>query len=161
MEKEYNVEAALEQFKSNYNSYSKDTNNEEYLESQELVLLYLKMATMKQVLDNLNIDKNELTPKDVFGYELLNWGIDGDKFAYKAIMALLEVKNARSLPYKDICKAVAEITNTNAGTVSAAYTYIKHHANFSNSNFIPLFAVMPSEQITKENIVYELLDYVN
>lgn len=116
--------------------------------------------TNKEESNVIESEDETITSKDVLTEDLKAWGIKERTCTWEVVMALLEVKNIGFLNYNGIVDEVCRITKRKKSTVSSAYALLCKHAKFENSKYNAVLAVLPREQITKEVLISELVDFI-
>lgn len=105
-----------------------------------------------------NIDFDNMTTEKLFKEELDAWGINPSSLSYRLVIEMAD-KASTDMKYKDVVKMLSNITGYKAGVVSAAFSRLVKNADFSKTKYNPLISKKPTEQITKEFIIEQLIEF--
>ena len=134
----------------------KDTDeNLKYIDVEE----FLKNGT---ILDAIEKD---ITPRELIITEIKSWGIEEDSFPFKIFVSLADIdfsgdNKSRVMTYEDAIKEVARILGRKKSLINSALSKAIKNCDFSGAKFIPILKNMDREDITKEFVVKQLLDFV-
>lgn len=109
---------------------------------------------VESICDKLDM----MTTEDLFKEELEAWGIKEDSHSYLCVITLAKV-GAPGMDVKDAIRAVARALNSNAGIVTMSFNRLINSADFSKTKYNDILLKIPKEEITKEIVISELLDF--
>ena len=127
----------------------------EYIDVEE----FLKNGT---ILDAIEKD---ITPRELIITEIKSWGIEEDSFPFKIFVSLADIdfsgdNKSRVMTYEDAIKEVARILGRKKSLINSALSKAIKNCDFSGAKFIKKIKNMDREDITKEFVVKQLLDFV-
>lgn len=111
------------------------------------------------------IDGEGLTATEIIGHELLNWGIDVNSLAYKALSALpdyISFKTQNDKPdVDDVMERMVDQFHKPKVAFISSLSAMCRRATFENSKFIPILAKLKAdgEQIRYTFVLNELVDF--
>lgn len=106
----------------------------------------------------LPYELDDLPAKDAIIIEIEAWGIKEDSFMFRVATTIADISNTNA-DYEECINQISACLNTSKKIISSTFTDMVKKANFSKTIFIPILTKMPKEQITKEFIVEQLLDF--
>lgn len=106
----------------------------------------------------LPYELDDLSAKDAITIEIEAWGIKENSFMFRVATTIADIPNTNA-DYEECINQISERLNTSKKIISSTFTDMVRKANFSKAILIPILTKMPKEQITKEFIMEQLLDF--
>lgn len=101
---------------------------------------------------------DDMSVQQIFEDQLNLWGIKKDSFSYKCIMILAD-KGSCNMDYNQAVKLLHNEIGCNIGVISAALTRLVKNADFSKSKYVPVLNKLSPNELTKEFVIEQLLEY--
>ena len=128
----------------------------------------LECIDVEEFLKNgtiLDAIEKDITPKELIITEVKSWGIKEDTFAFKIFVSLADIdfsgdNKSRMMTYEDVIKEVASMLGRKKSLINSALSKTIKNCDFSGAKFVPILKNMNREDITKEFVIKQLLDFV-